>query len=317
MLSNLCSCHNLLTGLLIFSFSELKNKSQQLDSAISKNQQLTIYAADVRQDIARVQQAAEMAEQESGRIKQRLLSQQKELQESNCHLNKRLEETLQENERLNTALQLCYLERDKMHILLSNKDLEVAKLKKEIVLVHFKRECHLLLFSCRMIELIFLFFSRDVHTLVTEQLISMGALSGKNCSSEDLNKMMQAVNRLHITIDGTNSTLLPSSPSPKEGVKGDGDGSRSRPICSSPTSSVNSSLYTSWQLMSDIMTPDQNPKDPKEVDRNLVPVLKEPSLKRDDDLGRKVKTPVGLSSIESTTNQGGNAEERKQSAQVQ
>lgn len=149
--SNLCASHNLRLSPYL-SFSDLKNKSEQLDAAISKNQQLTIYAADVRQDISRVQQAAEMAEQESGKIKQRLLSQQKELQESNCHLNKRLQETLQENERLNTALQLCYLERDKMHILLSNKDLEVAKLKKEIVSVHFQRDQHILLFLCSMME---------------------------------------------------------------------------------------------------------------------------------------------------------------------
>lgn len=113
----------------------MNHKTQQLETVVNKNQQLTIYAADIRQEMLRVQQAAEMAQQEHDKVKHKFLAQINEMKETNNRLNQRLEETMQENERSNTELQLCRLERDKMLILMSNKDLEVAKLKKEIVYV--------------------------------------------------------------------------------------------------------------------------------------------------------------------------------------
>lgn len=114
----------------------MNRKTQQLETVVNKNQQLTLYAADIRQEMLRVQQAAEMAQQDHEKMKQKFMAQINEMKESNNRLNQRLEETLQDNERSNTELQLCRLERDKMLILMSNKDLEVAKLKKEIVYVN-------------------------------------------------------------------------------------------------------------------------------------------------------------------------------------
>ncbi|XP_034244596.1 uncharacterized protein LOC117647123 [Thrips palmi] len=271
---------------------DLNHKTQQLETVINKNQQLTIYAADIRQEMLRVQQAAEMAQQEHIKTKQKLLAQINEMKESNFRMNQRLEETLQENERSNTELQLCRLERDKMLILMSNKDLEVAKLKKEIV---------------------------DVNTLVTEQLANIRNLTGRKGSSDDLGKMMQAVSRLYDTVDGANGALKQQCE--QEAFKkhiGDGEGSRSRPICSSPTSSVNSSLYSSWQMMSDITTDHNHPEEKVKSGERMVNFPIETVSLKGKDSGFNTATPVynqettsKASETDSTTKKENSAKELK------
>lgn len=248
--------------------SDLKQKNQQLQTVVGKNQQLTLYAADIRQEMLRQQQAFEMNQQENEKAKQKTLSQQRELQDSNCHLNKRLEEALQENERLVTELQLCRLEKDKMSILMSNKDLEVAKLRNEII---------------------------NINALVAEQLTNIRSLSGKQYSPNELGQMMQAVSRLHETVDSINVPF--EKDEPKNHI-GDGEGSRSRPVCSSPTSSVNSSLYSSWQLMSDITATDINEG---EASEKIYKQLKYNVSKKDKDSGINSATPIDAPNRESTS----------------
>ncbi|KAK3908090.1 Coiled-coil alpha-helical rod protein 1 [Frankliniella fusca] len=254
---------------------DLRTKTQQLETALGKNQQLTIYAADLRQEMSRIQQTADLSLQEHETLKQKLLSQQRELQDSNNHLKKRLEETLIENQHMKTELQLCQLNKDKMHILMSNKDLEIAKLKKEIV---------------------------DINTLVAEQLSNIRSLSQKKGSRNDFGELLQAVSQLHDTIDSVNSTLEPHLT--REGLKnhmGEGEGSRSRPICSSPTSSINSSLYTSWHLMSDI-TAENEPK-LREHDRGFAILPKDTSVKELLEIDKQSSAPT--EKIKETTEKDG------------
>lgn len=244
---------------------DLKIKTQQLETAVGKNQQLTMYAADLRQEMVRVQQAAELTLQEHKDLKQKLLNQQREIQDSNNNLKRQLEETLQENQRLKTELQLCQLYKDKMHIFMSNKDLEVAKLKKEIV---------------------------DINTLVAEQLSNIRSLSQRKGSPNNFGDIIEAFSQLHDTIDSANSTFEPALLRREEfrNHLGDGEGSRSRPICSSPTSSVNSSLYSSWHLMSDIMADNEPGK--RDGQKGLLTLPKDGTVKNSKDTIKSSPTPV-------------------------
>lgn len=142
---------------------------------------------------------------------------------------------------------------------------------------------------------------RDINTLVTEQLSNLRSLSGKKCSVDKLDKMMEAVCRLHDTVDDSaNNTFMPDELGGKQGYKnhiGDGEGSRTRPICSSPTSSLNSSLYSSWHLMSDITATDQNCEDGREKERpegRAAELPVEIMSKRDKDSGINTDTPIDI-----------------------
>ncbi len=149
-------------------------------------------------------------------------------------------------------------------------------------------QCTLILKNHEMWMCIF----RDINTLVAEQLSNIRSLSQRKGSLNEFGELLQAVSQLHDTVDSANSTLEPHLH--KEELKnhlGDGEGSRSRPVCSSPTSSVNSSLYSSWHLMSDI-TAENEPKPRRRQDKALETLPKNKTGQKPHEISKKSSVQV-------------------------
>lgn len=128
---------------------------------------------------------------------------------------------------------------------------------------------------------------------------------------------MQAVSKLYDTIDGPNGTL--KAKAEQEEFKkhlGDGEGSRSRPICSSPTSSVNSSLYSSWQLMSDITTDHNHPEEKVKSAGRVVNLPLETVSMKGKDSGFNTATPVYNQEMTSKSSETDSTTKREDSAKV-
>nr|CAD7586136.1 unnamed protein product [Timema genevievae] len=147
------------------------------------------------------------------------------LREAQAKLNIRLEEAFRENERLRTQLQMMKLEREKFHILLTSKDNELEKFKLEV---------------------------KGIQELVADQLTNMKNFVNHEKARDHLDNIIRVVSS-HTQSLGFDTELESMVSDVSHEPSGGGEGRRG-PHCSSPTSSMSSSLgiYPSWQVISRI-----------------------------------------------------------------
>nr|CAD7440813.1 unnamed protein product [Timema bartmani] len=147
------------------------------------------------------------------------------LREAQAKLNTRLEEAFRENEKLRTQLQMMKLEREKFHILLTSKDNELEKFKLEV---------------------------KGIQELVADQLTNMKNFVNHEKARDHLDNIIRVVSS-HTQSLGFDTELESMVSDVSHEPSGGGEG-RGGPHCSSPTSSMSSSLgiYPSWQVISRI-----------------------------------------------------------------
>nr|CAD7193766.1 unnamed protein product [Timema douglasi] len=147
------------------------------------------------------------------------------LREVQAKLNTRLEEASRENERFHTQLQMMKLEREKFHILLTSKDNELEKFKLEV---------------------------KSIQELVADQLTNMKNFVNHEKARDHLDNIIRVVSS-HTQSLGFDTELESIVTDVSHEPSGGGEGGRG-PYCSSPTSSMTSSLgiYPSWQVISRI-----------------------------------------------------------------
>ncbi|XP_021927738.1 uncharacterized protein LOC110833626 isoform X2 [Zootermopsis nevadensis] len=149
------------------------------------------------------------------------------LHDAKAVLSRHLKERSKEEENIHAQLQIMKLEREKFEILLVSKDKEVEKLKQELM---------------------------DIQAFTSEQLLNLKSFAAVHKTANEIDKGDLDIEKRSIISDDTEPDPLSTEIALSLEKAQRGREMEKQPVCSSPTSTITSSvgIYPAWQNISRI-----------------------------------------------------------------